>query len=171
MHTPTGLFLHGGYGQQTVNLASAPAGVDDTSSTWNIQSGIETKLTALGKTTFFGEYRQDDVGVSRRALSSELQFYALGVVQKIDSAAIDFYTVYRHSTGEVTGLSGGPAGTTDLDDFDMIVSGARIQFSSFEGCTYSLGGRVNRPPILVRDGSSRHHEFRLNHVSTRYSCP
>jgi predicted porin len=129
VHTPTGLFLHGGYGQQTVNLTGEPAGVDDTSSTWNIQSGIETKLTALGKTTFFGEYRQDDVGVSRRALSSELQFYALGVVQKIDNAAIDFYTVYRHSTGEVTGLSGAPtAGTYDLDDFDMLVTGARIQF-------------------------------------------
>lgn len=128
VHTPTGLFLHGGYGQQTVNLTGALAGVDDTSSTWNIQSGIETKLTALGKTTFFGEYRQDDVGVSRRALSSDLQFYALGVVQKIDNAALDFYTVYRHSTGDVTGLQGAPAGTNELDDFDMVVSGARIQF-------------------------------------------
>jgi hypothetical protein len=111
-----------------VNLVGTPPGVDDTSSTWKIKPGIETKLTSLGKTVFFGEYRQDDLGVSQRALSSQLKFYATGVVQKIDGAGIDFYAAFPHSTGEVTGLTGGPAGTVELDDFDMFVTGARVQF-------------------------------------------
>jgi predicted porin len=128
LHNPTGLYLHGSYGQQKVNLTGAPAGVDDTSSTWLIQPGIQSSITALGKTVFFGEYRNDDVGVSQKALSSDLRFYSLGVVQQIDKAAMDLYVVYHHSSGDVTGLSGGSAGTVALDDFDMVITGARIQF-------------------------------------------
>ncbi len=46
-------------------------------------------------------------------------------MQNIEAAAMDLYVIYRHSEGDFTNA----AGTNfDLDDFDMVISGARIQF-------------------------------------------
>ena len=42
MHTPTGLYVYGGYGEQTID-SPLPAGPDDTSTTWFFQPGIEKK--------------------------------------------------------------------------------------------------------------------------------
>lgn len=46
-------------------------------------------------------------------------------MQNIKSAAMDLYLIYRHADGEVTDFANA---TTGLDDFDMVISGARIQF-------------------------------------------
>jgi predicted porin len=142
MHAPTGLYLYGGYGQQ--NIDSLPAGFDDSSTTWFLQPGIEKKWFALGKTTVFGEYRKDDAGASFGngtlanfnpgpvTQGADLKFSALGVVQNIEAAAMDLYVIYRHADGDfVNGAANafGAAGTkVNIDDFDMVMSGARIQF-------------------------------------------
>ncbi len=56
---------------------------------------------------------------------SSFDFWAAGVVQNIDAAAMDLYVIYRHADGDVTSTTGVK---TNLDDFDMVMTGARIQF-------------------------------------------
>ena len=134
-HVPTGLYVYGGYGQQNNDLFDS-IGRDGENSTWFVQAGIERKWFPIGKTTAFGEYRKDESGFTDSAftvggvnqgaaLSSELDFWAAGVVQNIESAAMDLYVIYRHSEGDVE-TSG--AGKISLDDLDMVITGARIQF-------------------------------------------
>ena len=57
--------------------------------------------------------------------SSDLNFIGAGVVQNIEAAAMDLYVIYRHAEGDVNAASGTKIG---LDDFSMVMTGARIQF-------------------------------------------
>jgi predicted porin len=138
MHKPTGLYVYGGYAidsDDQRSLAFANAETED--HTWYVQAGIEKKWMPLGKTTVFGEYRHDDAGsvvnkfigtgpaATAFVKSSDLDFWAAGVVQNIENAAMDLYVIYRHAEGDVTN---GNDLVTSLDDFDMVITGARIQF-------------------------------------------
>ena len=129
MHNPTGLYLYGGYGEQKIE--SLPAIADDSSTTYFLQPGIERKWHSLGKTTIFAEYRKDDPGANVSAAGvlntrgADVTFYAGGVVQNIEAAAMDLYAIYRHAEGDFTNSAGGKV---EIDDFDMIITGARIQF-------------------------------------------
>jgi predicted porin len=137
MHAPTGLYVYGGYGQTDDHgVRDISPIAEDTSSMWFIQGGVEQKWTPLGKTTIFGEYRHDDVGSrTNKAFGTglgtgyvhdgDLNFWAAGVVQNIDAAAMDLYIMYRHADGDLTNSVGT---TADLDAFDMVITGARIQF-------------------------------------------
>jgi predicted porin len=133
MHKPTGLYLYGGYGWQSLDYGLTPVpGVDRGSTTWFLQPGIERKWHPIGKTTIFGEYRHDEPGSNVNAAGAiatvqkaDIDFWAGGVVQNIEAAAMDLYVIYRHSEGDFTT----PAGVVvPIDDFDMVISGARIQF-------------------------------------------
>ena len=116
---------------------SLPGAFDDTSTSYFLQPGIERKWHALGKTTIFGEYRKDEAGASAGSNASgsgvgtintrgaDLTFYAGGVVQNIEAASMDLYVIYRHAEGDY--LSSANT-RVDIDDFDMVISGARIQF-------------------------------------------
>jgi predicted porin len=128
MHAPTGLYVYGGFGSTTAD--GLAAGLDDESTTWFVQAGIERKWLPIGKTTVFGEYRSDDAGfrgtafLGNPALGANFDFYAAGVVQNIEAASMDLYAIYRHSEGDISTV----AGNTSIDDFDMVITGARIQF-------------------------------------------
>ncbi len=123
-HQPTGLYLFGGYGWQEIE--SLPANLDQTSTVWLVQPGIEHKWHPLGKTTIFGEYRHDEPGSNGATVqNADIDFWAGGVVQNIEAAAMDLYAIYRHSEGDYT-TTGGVF--VPIDDFDMVISGARIQF-------------------------------------------
>ena len=133
MHEPTGLFVYGGYGEQRDDseLDLNPA-ANEIDRTWFIQAGIERKFFDLGKTTVFGEYRNDQAG-SNLARSfggsfvhdSDLDFWAAGLIQQISAADTLLYVVYRHADGETTNNAGA---TVDLDAFDMVITGAKINF-------------------------------------------
>jgi hypothetical protein len=134
MHKPTGLYVYAGYGWQKIkSLPGTIGGVapDETSTTWFIQPGIEHKWHPLGKTTIFGEYRHDDPGANVttagvfKTQGADINFWAGGVVQNVEAAAMDFYVIYRHAEGDFTNNVGG---IVKLDDFDMVISGAMIQF-------------------------------------------
>ena len=137
MHEPTGLYVYGAYGSQHDNRGSDPAlvtPVEETDTMWLVQAGIEQKFFPLGKTTLFGEYRRDEAGtpISKKdpgpgayVVSTDVNFWGAGVVQNIDAAAMDLYVIYRHADGELTNDGGTKIG---LDDFDMVITGARIQF-------------------------------------------
>jgi len=128
MHAPTGLYVYGGYGEQKVETIAA--GLDDSSTTWFVQPGIERKWHELGKTTIFGEYRKDDAGANpdKKTLGADLTFYSAGLVQNIEAASMDLYIMYRHAEGDyTTGTVASPVNNT-IDDFDMVIAGSRIQF-------------------------------------------
>jgi predicted porin len=133
MHAPTGLYVYGGYGQTNDHDVHAiDPGAQDTSSMWYIQGGIEQRWIPLGKTTVFGEYRNDDVGSRTNATfdagyvhDGDLKFWAAGVIQNVEPAAMDLYVMYRHADGDLTNSVGA---TADLDAFDMVIGGALIKF-------------------------------------------
>jgi hypothetical protein len=127
MHAPTGLYVYGGYGEQKVETITA--GLDDTSTTWFVQPGIERKWHELGKTTVFGEYRKDEAGANPgKTLGADLTFWSAGLVQNIEAASMDLYVMYRHAEGDyTTGSVAVPVNHT-IDDFDMVIAGSRIQF-------------------------------------------
>jgi predicted porin len=123
-HTPTGLYLYGGYGQQTIK--SLPGTLDKDSTTWFVQPGIEKKWNDLGKTTVFGEYRHDEAGANQgTSLGADLTFWAAGVAQGIEKADMLLYALYRHGDGEYVTAAGA---LTKLDDFDLVITGAKLNF-------------------------------------------
>jgi predicted porin len=141
MHKDTGLYVYGGYGEQRddsedgiIQNASVLA-ADGTDTMWFVQAGIERKFIDLGKTTIFGEYRNDEggsnlanntgSGTDSYIHDSDINFWAAGVVQNIENAAMDLYVIYRHADGD---FRNGENTKFSLDDFDMVISGARIQF-------------------------------------------
>jgi hypothetical protein len=133
MHVPTGLYVYGGYAQNTDNnIRNFDATAEDTSTMWFIQGGIERKWISLGKTTIFGEYRHDEGGSKlsqgfggANLQATDLNFAAAGVIQHLDPAAMDLYVVYRHGEGDITNADNVSA---DLDAFDAVQMGALIQF-------------------------------------------
>ena len=129
MHSPTGLYLYGGYGQQTID--SLPAGLDDTSTTYFLQPGIERKWHPIGKTTIFGEYRHDNPGASVNAAG---RFDDQGADLTSTLAAScrtsrlpPWISTSSTVTPKVTTSKDGGEKVT-IDDFDMLITGARIQF-------------------------------------------
>jgi len=137
MHEPTGLFLYGGWGQQSVHTDHVfPAGTLflPTSNMWFLQPGIEHKWLPLGETAIFAQYRHDEPGSNPgRTVSGDITFWQGGIVQQIDDAAMLLYGVYQYTTGEVTGnaataAAGAPSGTVSIDPFQEIVLGAKIDF-------------------------------------------
>ena len=125
-HVPTGLFVYGGYGANEIDLKTTQAGADNEAQTWYLQAGIERKWIPLGKTNIFGEYRNDDVGLTTRVAGSNLDLWAAGIVQNIESADMSLYALYRHYGGDITANGNGVTG--DIDDFDMVITGAKINF-------------------------------------------
>ncbi len=137
MHAPTGLFLYGAYGEQHDNTVQDfdPA-ADPNSTMWYVQAGIERKWHPFGLTTIFGEYRHDDAGSNLAKTTTKgnsatfiqdanIDYWAAGVVQGIDAAAMQLYVVYRHNEGDFNNAVGA---NFNMDSFDMVITGARISF-------------------------------------------
>ena len=137
-HTPTGLYVYGGWGGQSVDTSHVfPVGtafVQD-SSFWIVQPGIEHKWLPFGATTIFGEYRHDDPGSNPdKTVGASINFWQGGVVQKIEAADMYLYMVYQRADGDVVGdaatakANAAPNGITPLDGFQELITGARINF-------------------------------------------
>jgi hypothetical protein len=85
----------------------------------------------------FGEFRHDDAGSKTNksfAVGADpsgyyhdgnFDFWAAGVVQNLEPAAMDLYLIYRHADGDITNVIGD---TANLDSFDMVIGGALIKF-------------------------------------------
>ncbi|HYD15757.1 MAG TPA: porin [Hyphomicrobium sp.] len=124
MHTPTGLYVYGAYSENKIDPLPGAVNVDDTSTMFFIQAGIEQKWISLGKTNFFAEYRNDDVGLSKSADESDMNFWAAGIVQNIENADLSLYAQYRHFDGDFTDAGA----KTNLDALDMVITGAKMNF-------------------------------------------
>ena len=125
---------------------------------WYVDAGIEKNWTGWGATTFYGEYgRVNDgltglvaaapaaggglilsglgpLGARGVVADSEMTWWGVGAVQKIDAAAMDVYLAYRQYSADITmGNSATTAGAAKqipggLEDIWYIQAGARIQF-------------------------------------------
>jgi hypothetical protein len=120
-HKPTGLFVYGGWGKQSIhvndNLITTANLVDPDSTVWFIQPGIEKKFFSLGKTNIFGEYRHDDAGSNPgKTVGASINFWEAGIVQNIEAADTSLYIVYQHADGDRK-LSPAPRSTSDRRHF------------------------------------------------------
>jgi predicted porin len=138
-HKPTGLFVYGGWGKQSIHVNDNPVTtanlVDPDSTVWFIQPGIERKFFSLGKTNIFGEYRHDDAGSNPgKTVGASINFWQAGIIQNVEAADTSFYVVYQHADGDISGnavtaaASAAPTGKTSLDSFQEVITGAKINF-------------------------------------------
>lgn len=129
LHKPTGLYVFGAYGEQQDNRNEVTgfAAADNTDKLWFIQAGIERKWIELGKTTLYAQYQNQDGGsnVTKAVQNSDINYWGLGAVQKIDNAAMDLYVTYTHVDGDFNNTTGTKF---DLEEFDSLITGARVQF-------------------------------------------
>jgi hypothetical protein len=152
LHVETGLYASGAWGRLHDAGLDALYGrdVDEETSFWTIQAGIERKFFAIGKTTFFGEYFRLDrgagfttntsTGISSalngstlfapatpgdlRVASSDIQGWSIGLNQNLNEV-IDVYLDYKHVDLDVTAISGAKA---NLDPIQFFTAGAQIKF-------------------------------------------
>jgi hypothetical protein len=115
LHTATGLFAQGHYAEsEFFNGEDAKF--------WMVQGGITKNWFGLGNTSLYGEYgnAQDYIKIGLPALSSEVDFYGVGIVQQIDAAAMEVYLGWRRFESDVTNTADG--------ELDLVHGGARIRF-------------------------------------------
>jgi len=105
-HVPSGLFVTGEYGDQDWS------GLDITG--WHVKGGIEPKLVAIGRTSFYGEYARQEFDFGPGA-GLDVDMWGVGAVQAIDAAAMDLYMSYRKYD-------------IDSEDIGVVMGGARIKF-------------------------------------------
>jgi hypothetical protein len=137
LHVKSGVYVTGAF----VNKDNDNGNPDTT--LWYLQGGIGQNWTGLGKTVFYGEYARVNDGIICDAgacgafggnandiiTSSEASMWGIGVVQHIDSAAMEVFLAYKRFSAEVTSPVGNNLnGTESYNDFDVVIGGARIRF-------------------------------------------
>jgi hypothetical protein len=153
LHVATGLFATGAYvrqdnASQTKTSQGALIERPDTQ-LFYLQGGIAKNWTGLGNTVFYGEWARVDDGATGRLApafgglnnfvfisDSTATVWGLGVVQHIDTAAMELFLSFRRYSADITGCdtSGGGAcpgptpGVAPIADFDVVMGGARIKF-------------------------------------------
>lgn len=117
LNIPTGLFINGAIGQPTAGQATK---LNVAHMTWQVQGGVERNVGLGGATTAFAEYGQagDATLISGVGFvpTDGIKFYGAGVVQAVDSAALDLYASWRRYDA--------PA----LPAIDVLMVGARVRF-------------------------------------------
>ncbi len=128
MHVPTGLNVAFSTGQaesSDTGNAAADAGKDKY---WHVKAGIKQKWTSLGATALYGEYASydmDNVNNGGGGNGVEATMWGLGVVQKIDAAAMEVYIAYRNY--ETDNLVANTASASEAE-YSSAMVGARIKF-------------------------------------------
>jgi hypothetical protein len=122
LHVASGLFIQGTYLTQD----NDQKGSDDTT-LWQVQGGIAKNWTGVGNTVLFGEFANvsDAFGFD----NADVDIWGIGIVQHIDSAAMELFLAYRHydGSGVIPGVLEGPAVNVNAE-LDMVFGGARIRF-------------------------------------------
>lgn len=142
---PTGLFLTTWYTQRDYERGfipniSSPAA--DTGNAFQFFAGVEKNFTGYGNTTVYGGYgRYQDMASTGldfdpnfdptdptanvdTVIDSEVDRVTLGIVQSIDSAAMDIYGIIEHYSTDLET----EAGVQDVEDFTAVIVGSRIKF-------------------------------------------
>ncbi len=121
MHVPTGIYGAFAAGKATDRRNSSGAALQD-EDFWYFQLGFERKLMPYGSTTIYGEYGDyNDFAFD----GSQGTRWGFGVVQKIDSAALELYAQYTNWSYDSFVSDGEPFSP---DDFSTVLIGSRIKF-------------------------------------------
>ena len=79
--------------------------------------------------------RYDDAGSNPgKTIGSSVNFWQGGIIQNVESADMSLYVVYQHAEGyivgntQTAGAKFAPNGRTDLDAFQEVITGAKINF-------------------------------------------
>jgi hypothetical protein len=155
MHVASGLFISGAWTQYEFNginlneiFDADPSRNRPDTTLWWVDAGIEKNWLGIGATTFYAEYgRVGDgvtgllastaglvpIGAAGVVVDSEMTWWGVGTVQKIDAAAMDLYLAYRQYSATITMGPSAAGGATSqipggLEDIWYIQAGARIQF-------------------------------------------
>jgi predicted porin len=118
MHIPSGVYVALAGGNVEFDAQNA-----DDGSFYYAQLGIEKRVLPYGSTTIYGDYGHYE-GLSNNdpeAQGLEADRYGFGLVQKIDSAALEVYANVRVYSFD-------NAGADDLEDFSTVLIGSRIKF-------------------------------------------
>jgi predicted porin len=112
MHIPSGIFLSAAAGEKDFDDE-----VLSDASFWYAQAGIEKRVMSYGSTTFYGEYGLYEGFVE----NAEAQRWGVGLVQAIDSAAMDVYA-------QATFWDIDDPAFEDNGELTTILVGSRIKF-------------------------------------------
>ena len=121
MHIPTGLYVAFSAGNVEFDDGSKDG------SFYYVQAGVEKKFLPYGSTTVYGDYGlYDGIGgavvVNGVALNgAEAERWGFGIVQKLDSAAMEVYANARFYSFEDNA-------NTNFEDFSTLLIGSRIKF-------------------------------------------
>lgn len=152
MHEATGLYASGAWGRlHDAGLnALYNRDVDEDTSFYTIQAGLEQRFIPLGKTTIFGEYFNLDRGAGfsngpnntvsvlnvsdfgtglDQVANSQIEGWGFGINQNINGF-MDFYVGYKHAALDVitTNSTGTATAKADLDSLQTVLAGAHIKF-------------------------------------------
>jgi hypothetical protein len=146
LHVPTGIYVAVSAGerfnQQVASFTPSERLDQKDASFWYIQGGIDKRFFPIGNTTLYGEYgNYSGFGVANVSVhnsannlaSSDVNRWGLGVVQKVDAAALEVYAAYQHFDANLatyTTNTKGDAATTaaPTQAFDAGIVGARVKF-------------------------------------------
>ncbi|HEX5999386.1 MAG TPA: porin [Hyphomicrobiaceae bacterium] len=124
LHVGTGLFASGSFAHREFDIGSIEQDY------WSVRGGITKNWFGIGKTALYGEYHKSDFDTDA-LLSSGVgivngkgEIWGLGVVQNIDAASMQLFLSYRNVSADADNV---PV-RTDLDDVNIVFSGAKITF-------------------------------------------
>jgi predicted porin len=119
MHVPTGIFAAFAAGERETDD-------EESNSFWYAQLGVEKRFFGAGSTTVFAEYGEYDAAIARdgdAGVDAEVTKLGFGVVQSIDSAAMDLYATAVFWDYEDDG-----AGPNSEGDLTTVMVGSIIKF-------------------------------------------
>jgi hypothetical protein len=122
-HMPTGLFFTGAAGTRDVSDNESGGLANFDTDFWYASGGIAKNFFGIGDTVLYGEYGvYSGVNADRIAIDSgvDMDHWGVGVVQKVDAAAMEFWLTYKNLSLSGAGI--------DVEDYHMIAAGTRIQF-------------------------------------------
>jgi predicted porin len=147
MHTPTGLYATMAAGSRHIEnpyYTSLYDGVRNKDAVYFFgQLGITKRVLEPGATTFYGEYgNYQDFAVGGNygdiigghtvniVTGSNVDRWGVGVVQAVDNAALELYTMYQHYSFEADTKWGptSPVAKRTPEDAEVVVSGMRMKF-------------------------------------------
>ncbi len=134
MHQPTGLYLYGGYGQQTIELAAGR--LDDTSTTYSCSpassaSGIRSARPPSSASTARmtpAPARLQRCERRRHVNTRGADLTSTPAASCRTSRPRRWISTSSTATPKATTSSTARRQRSSIDDFDMVISGARIQF-------------------------------------------
>lgn len=150
-HIASGIFVQANTGRTSWKVfAGDSTGNKKDGTMWQIQGGIARNWFGPGVTAFYGEYgsaqgyadgttttsANTTVAANNAFFSrlggtfiadSKVDYYGLGVTQKVDAAAMTLYLGWRHFDVDVT-TGGAGGGAQNISGIDTVIGGARIQF-------------------------------------------